>query len=232
MVQAVPEESIVSYEQADVSAIPFYAAVPNRRLGYRFIKRTFDIMASLIGLIVLSPLFLVVAIAIYIDDPGSVLFFQERIGKGMGSFRMFKFRSMVADAEKLLEKMPEENQKEFADHFKLKDDPRITRIGRFIRKTSIDEIPQLVNVLLGDMSLVGPRPPLLAEREAYGRHLAAIMSVRPGVTGYWQVHGRSDIGFKERIELNEYYIAHQSIRLDLKILLETVKVVVTKKGAE
>ena len=232
MAQAVPKESIVSYELTDVAAVSGYTVVPNRRLGYRFLKRTFDIVVSLIGLIFLSPLFLIVAIAIYIDDPGPVLFIQNRIGKGTESFRMLKFRSMVIDAEELLEAMPEENRKEFADHFKLKDDPRITRIGRFIRKTSIDELPQLINVLLGDMSLVGPRPPLLAEREAYGRHLAAIMSVRPGVTGYWQVHGRSDIAFEERIELNEYYIAHQSIQLDLKILLETVKVVVTKEGAE
>lgn len=232
MAQAVPKELISSCEMTNVVEVPGYTVVPNRRLGYRFIKRTFDIMASLTGLILLSPLFLIVAIVIYIDDPGPVLFFQNRIGKGMESFRMFKFRSMVLNAEKLLEAMPEENRKEFADHFKLKDDPRITRIGRFIRKTSIDELPQLINVLLGDMSLIGPRPPLLAEREAYGRHLAAIMSVRPGVTGYWQVHGRSDISFQERIELNEYYIVHQSILLDLKILLETVKVVVTKEGAE
>ena len=232
MAQVASEKSMVSCELADVVTTPIYTVVPNMRLGYRFIKRAFDIVASLIGLIFLSPLFLIVAIAIYIDDPGPVLFFQNRIGKGMESFRMFKFRSMVLNAEKLLEAMPEENRKEFADHFKLKDDPRITRIGRFIRKTSIDELPQLINVLLGDMSLVGPRPPLLAEREAYGRHLAAIMSVRPGVTGYWQVHGRSDIAFQERIELNEYYIAHQSILFDLKILLETVKVVVTKEGAE
>ena len=232
MAQVVSEKSMVSCELADVVAVPIYTVVPNMRLRYRFIKRTFDIVASLTGLILLSPLFLIVAIAIYIDDPGPVLFFQNRIGKGTESFRMLKFRSMVIDAEKLLEAMPEENRKEFSDHFKLKDDPRITRIGRFIRKTSIDELPQLINVLLGDMSLVGPRPPLLAEREAYGRHLAAIMSVRPGVTGYWQVHGRSDISFQERIELNEYYIAHQSILLDLKILMETVKVVVTKEGAE
>lgn len=232
MAQVASEKSMVSCELADVAAVPIYTVGPNMRLRYRFIKRTFDIIVSLIGLIFLSPLFLIVAIAIFIDDPGPVLFIQNRIGKGTESFRMLKFRSMVIDAEKLLEKMPEENRKEFADHFKLKDDPRITRIGRFIRKTSIDELPQLINVLLGDMSLVGPRPPLLAEREAYGSHLAAIMSVRPGVTGYWQVHGRSDIAFQERIELNEYYITHQSIQLDFKILLETVKVVVTKEGAE
>lgn len=229
--------NMTSYAEAKISEekeveTTVYPVTPNRRLSYLFFKRTFDIFASLMGLIVLLPLFLIVAIVIFIDDPGPVLFFQNRIGKGTESFRMLKFRSMVVDAEKLLEKMPEENRKEFADHFKLKDDPRITRIGRFIRKTSIDELPQLINVLLGDMSLVGPRPPLLAEREAYGRHLAAIMSVRPGVTGYWQVHGRSDVSFRERIELNEYYIAHQSIRLDLEILLETVKVVVTKEGAE
>lgn len=139
--------------------------------------------------------------------------------------------SMVPNAESLLEKLSDEEKKEFAESFKLKHDPRITKVGHFIRKTSIDELPQLWNVLVGQMSLVGPRPPLLVEREAYGEHLAKVMSVRPGITGYWQVHGRSDTDFSERIEMTEYYIDHQGIRMDLRILLDTIKVVLTGKGA-
>lgn len=200
--------------------------------GYRFVKRTFDIVTSLAGLLLLSPLFLFVSAAIFFDDPHtSPIFVQTRTGKNGVEFRFFKFRSMVANAESFLDGLLDCNEVD-GPVFKIKEDSRVTRVGRVVRRTCIDELPQLWNVLKDDMSLVAPCPLLLAEREAYGRHLTAIMSVRPGVTGYWQVHGRSDIAFQERIELNEYYIAHQSILLDLKILLETVKVVVTKEGAE
>ena len=204
---------------------------PNRSLVYRFIKRTFDIAASLAGLLVLSPILLITAIAIYIDDPGPVLFFQPRIGKGGGTFKMVKFRSMATDAEARLERLTPEEKEEFYTNFKLKHDPRITRVGHFIRHTSIDELPQFWNVLVGDMSLVGPRPPLLVEREAYGEHLAKVMSVRPGITGYWQVHGRSETEFSERIEMTEYYIDHRGLGMDMKILLDTVGVVFKGEGA-
>ena len=172
---------------------------PNRSLWYRFIKRAFDITVSILGIVLLSPLILIVSLIIYIDDPGPVFFLQDRIGKNGVSFKMFKFRSMIINAEKLLDELSEEQKIEFSQNFKLKDDKRITKFGKFIRKTSIDEIPQLLNVLIGDMSIVGPRPPLLIEREAYGIHLNTVMSVRPGLTGYWQVHGRSETDFDERI---------------------------------
>lgn len=180
---------------------------------------------------VASPILLVTMLAIVLEDGASPFFMQARIGKDCTPFRMVKLRSMRPDAEKVLEQLSEEEKEEFSQNFKLAHDPRITKVGQFIRKTSIDELPQLWNVLRGDMSLVGPRPPLLVEEEAYGEHLTKVMSVRPGITGYWQVHGRSETDFSERIELNEYYIEHRSLGLDLKILFETVKVVLTGKGA-
>ena len=178
------------------------------------------------------PFLLPIALAIKLETPKNRVFFhQPRIGLGGKTFYCHKLTSMVPDAEAMLERMSDEEKQEFSQNFKLKHDPRITRVGRFIRKTSIDELPQLFNVLVGEMSLVGPRPPLLVEREAYGEHLAKVLSVRPGITGYWQVHGRSDTDFQERIQMTEYYIDHQSLWLDVKILLLTVKVVCSGRGA-
>ncbi len=200
-------------------------------IGYSIFKRTFDVVASAAGLLVLSPVLLLTGVAIMAEDGGSPFFLQPRIGKDCKSFRMVKFRSMYINAEVMLEELSAAEKEEFNENFKLKNDPRITKVGKFIRKTSIDELPQLWNVLIGDMSLVGPRPPLLVEEEAYGEHLEKVMSVRPGITGYWQVHGRSDTSFQERIDMNEYYIGHRSLGLDLKILVDTVGVVFSGRGA-
>lgn len=205
--------------------------VANRSPVYHFIKRTADIVLSVLGLLVCMPLLLVVAVMIVIEDRGSPVFFQPRIGKDCRTFKMLKLRSMRTGAEGLLEELSDEEKREFSENFKLKHDPRVTKVGSFIRKTSIDELPQLWNVILGDMSLVGPRPPLLEEEAAYGEHLAKVMSVRPGITGYWQVHGRNDTSFRERIEMCEYYIDHQGLRLDAQILLDTVGTVFTGRGA-
>lgn len=203
-----------------------------RRRIYLCCKRLFDILASLAGLLVFAPLLLPIALAIKLETPKNKVFFhQPRIGLNGKTFYCHKLTSMVPDAEAMLERMSDEEKREFSQNFKLKHDPRVTKVGRFIRKTSIDELPQLFNVLVGEMSLVGPRPPLLAEREAYGEHLDKAMSVRPGITGYWQVHGRSDTRFNERIEMAEYYVDHCGIRLDFQILLDTVKTVLTGKGA-
>lgn len=217
-------------ETADALVMTAELAVNDSRT-YKFIKRAFDIVVSSVGLVVILPILLVTMLAIVLEDGASPFFMQPRIGKGCKPFRMVKLRSMRPDAEQVLEELSEEEKEEFSQNFKLSYDPRITKVGRFIRKTSIDELPQLWNVLTGQMSLVGPRPPLLVEEEAYGEHLAKVMSVRPGITGYWQVHGRSETDFSERIEMNEYYIEHRSIWLDVKILFETVKVVLTGKGA-
>lgn len=206
--------------------------IPNTGLAYSAIKRVFDVTASLAGLLVFIPVLIPAALAIKLENPKSRVFFhQKRIGRAGEEFFCHKLTSMVPDAEVKLEQMSDEEKKEFAENFKLKNDPRITRVGHFLRKTSIDELPQLWNVLKGEMSLVGPRPPLLAERETYGEHLAKVMSVRPGITGYWQVHGRSDTDFAERIEMAEYYIDHRGFWMDTRILFDTVKVVLTSKGA-
>ena len=205
--------------------------VSSTGIFYSFIKRAFDVVTSLLGLILLSPVLLITMLAIVIEDGGSPFFFQPRIGLDCKNFEMVKFRSMRKNAEALLENLSDEQKKEFSENFKLQNDPRITKVGNFIRKTSIDELPQLWNVLIGDMSLVGPRPPLLMEREAYGSHLKKVMSVRPGITGYWQVHGRSDTSFSERVEMNEYYIDNKGILVDMRILFDTVKVVFSRKGA-
>ena len=225
----------VQYEnQPDAADIPqaFSGAAPGTNRRYFVLKRLLDIMISALALIFLSPILLAAAVAIKIENPRSKVFFhQARIGWKEEEFRCHKLTSMVPDAEDLLEQMSEQEKKEFAENFKLRDDPRITRVGRFIRRTSIDELPQLWNVLVGEMSLVGPRPPLLIEKEAYGAHLEKVMSVRPGITGYWQVHGRSDTDFQERIQMAEYYIDHCGFLMDLQILLKTVKVVLDGEGA-
>lgn len=195
------------------------------------IKRTIDVTGSLIGLILLSPLFVIIAILIKLEDPkGSVLFYQTRIGKNEKPFRMYKFRSMVSNAEEKLKDLLAQNEIEGA-MFKMKNDPRITKIGKFIRKTSIDELPQLINVLRGDMSLVGPRPPLVREVAEYTDYDKLRLTVKPGCTGLWQVSGRNELSFKEMVELDLKYIQNRSVRFDLKIIFKTFKVLLGAKDA-
>ncbi|MFG6495379.1 sugar transferase [Fictibacillus sp. UD] len=200
--------------------------------SYLLVKRIIDISGSLFGLFLLGILFLIVAIAIKIEDPkGPIIFTQKRVGKNGKEFKMYKFRSMISDAENRLEGLLKYNETTGA-MFKMKDDPRVTRIGRFIRKTSIDELPQLWNVFLGDMSLVGPRPPLLREVEEYTDYDMQRLLVVPGCTGLWQVNGRSDIGFNEMVELDLQYIRLRNLKLDILIILKTIKVMILPdKGA-
>lgn len=198
---------------------------------YIFIKRCFDFTASLLGLILLSGVFLVIAILIKVDDPhGKVFYSQTRLGKAGRTFQMWKFRSMVVGADKLVDKLLKKNDVEGA-MFKIKNDPRITRVGRVLRKYSLDELPQLYNVLRGDMSLVGPRPPLPREVVKYTSYDRQRLSVVPGVTGLWQISGRNDLGFAEMVALDIHYINNASFFEDLKILLKTVIVVVHPTGA-
>lgn len=203
----------------------------NHQYGYRFIKRLFDIVASSIAVAILSPLFLIIAICIKIDDPkGPVFYTQIRVGKDGKHFRMFKFRSMVNNADELLAKLRSKNEVNGA-MFKMKNDPRITRVGRFIRKYSLDELPQLVNVIGGSMSIVGPRPPLVGEVAEYTDYDKQRLMVKPGATGMWQVGGRNDVDFDEMVRLDLTYIQERSIWLDLKIMFETVKVMIVPNGA-
>lgn len=203
----------------------------NEPFLYRYTKRSTDIVGSLAGIIVLSFLFLVISVWIKIEDPrGPVFFSQKRVGKNGKEFNMYKFRSMVTDAEERLKELLALNETTGA-MFKMKNDPRVTRVGRFIRKTSIDELPQLFNVLKGDMSLVGPRPPLPREVDEYTSYDKQRLFVVPGCTGLWQVSGRSNIGFKEMVELDLQYIQTRSLLVDVKIIFKTILVLFGSKDA-
>lgn len=196
----------------------------NGQYGYRILKRSFDIIASAVGLVALGPVFLAVAIAIKCDDGGPVFYDQIRIGKNGKKFKMYKFRSMRVNAEDEIEKLQEHSEVDGA-MFKMKNDPRVTRVGKFIRKTSIDEFPQLLNVLLGQMSIVGPRPPLPREVADYTQYDKQRLYVKPGCTGLWQVTARNSVGFQEMVNIDLDYIQRRSIWLDLKIIFKTIKVI-------
>lgn len=203
----------------------------HRRYGYRFVKRVFDFVASLLGLIILSPLFLIIAIAIKLEDPkGSVFYSQTRLGRGETPFKMYKFRSMVSNADELLEQLLKNNEIDGA-MFKMQDDPRVTRIGKFIRKYSIDELPQLLNVLQGSMSLVGPRPPLPREVAEYTEYDKQRLAVKPGCTGLWQATVRNSVGFDEMVKLDLLYISKRSVSFDVYILFKTVVIMFKPNGA-
>lgn len=209
---------------------PQFSITPNASPVYRFLKRTGDILISLLGLIVLSPVLAVVALLIWLEDRGPVIFTQERNGLNNRIFKMYKFRSMVINAAALRSEMEKYNELD-GPAFKIKHDPRITRIGRFIRKTSLDELPQLVNILLGQMSLVGPRPLPTYETAQCNDYQMQRLLVKPGLTCYWQISGRSDITFDEWIEMDLKYIREASALTDLKILFQTARAVLTGKGA-
>lgn len=200
------------------------------RYVYCFFKRVIDILFSLIGLIILSPLILLVAIVIKIESKGPIVFAQERIGKNGCAFNMYKFRSMVVNAEELKEKLLAKNEMS-GPMFKIKEDPRVTKIGKFIRKTSIDELPQLINILKGEMSLVGPRPSLQSEVMHFEDWMRIRLEVKPGLTCYWQVSGRNDIGFIEWMKLDVKYVKERNILIDLKLILKTIFLLVGDKHA-
>ena len=198
---------------------------------YLFFKRAMDIVGSLCGLIILSPVFLIVGVLIKLEDPkGKVFFSQERNGINGKTFNMYKFRSMVHNAEELLDQLQEQNEQS-GPVFKIKDDPRITKVGKFIRKTSIDELPQLLNILRGDMSIVGPRPPIPREVEQYTTYQMQRLLVKPGLTCYWQVGGRNEIGFDEWVELDIKYIEERNLWIDIKLIFKTVFVLFGDKTA-
>ncbi len=202
---------------------------------YLIVKRAADIILSGIGLILVAPILLIVAVLIKLDSKGPVFLDQKRIGKDGKMFRIYKFRSMVDHAEDVLMELMENDpaiKEEYTTKKKLENDPRVTKIGKFIRKTSIDELPQLINIFLGDMSLVGPRPYLAMEIEDMGLTYFTIIKMTPGLTGPWQVAGRSNIGFRERCAIDCRYYKDRSLKDDFKIILKTFKVVLGRKGAK
>ena len=204
-----------------------------RSSAYRPLKRMLDIVGALAIGLAFSPLLVVIAVRMGVED-GPILFRHRRIGQGGRTFECLKFRTMVPNAEQilhdLLERDPEARAEWLRDH-KLRCDPRVTRLGRFLRKTSLDELPQIWNVLRGEMSLVGPRPIVKEEMLRYGRYLTTYMDVKPGITGLWQVTGRNDTDYRRRVIMDTYYVRRQNLMLDIGILLRTVKVVLARHGA-
>lgn len=207
-----------------------------KKVLYKVVKRLIDILGGLVGCVLLVP----ITVAIYIarkvlkEDEGPMFYEHLRYGKDGKKFRIYKFRSMCIDADKRLKEYLEQNEearKEFEENHKLKDDPRITKLGKFIRKTSIDELPQFVNVLKGDMSLIGPRPIVDGEIEKYGENKEKFLSVKPGLTGYWAANGRSDITYEERMKMELYYVDNISFKLDIQIFFKTIISVIKKEGA-
>lgn len=199
------------------------------------LKRFIDIIGSLVGIICLVPLTIIIWIAnLIMKDNGPVFYTQERIGKNGRIFKMYKYRSMVVGADEKLKEYLEKNEearKEYAEYKKLKNDPRITKVGAFLRKTSLDEFPQFINILKGEMSLVGPRPYLPREKEEINGFFNYIMSCKPGLTGFWQVNGRSDVTFTDRLDMDMKYYYNHNLKMDIKILKDTVVNVVKKEGA-
>lgn len=197
---------------------------------YSFLKRAIDIIGSLIGLILASPILVIVGILIKLESKGPIVFSQTRVGLNGKEFKMYKLRSMVLNAEELKKKLEEQNEMS-GPMFKIKDDPRITKVGKFIRKTSIDELAQLINVLKGDMSLVGPRPSLPKEVEQFEDWMLQRLEVKPGLTCYWQVMGRNNIEFNEWMELDVKYVRERSLLLDIKLIFKTLFVLFGDKNA-
>lgn len=207
-----------------------------KRVIYLSLKRVFDILMSIIGLLLLIPIAIFIKIAYMLNgDFHSIFFVQERIGKNGKLFKFYKFRSMVPNADEILFRTLEIDKimaEEYQKNKKLKNDPRITKVGRFIRKTSLDELPQFINVFLGDMSLIGNRPYLPREKNDMGTYYEDIIKTKPGLTGYWQVSGRSNTTFKERLKFEQEYSKRAGLRLDLKIFFKTFSVVLFRKGAD
>ena len=202
-----------------------------RKKVYLAIKRLIDIIGSLIGIILLSPLYIIIVILIKFDSPGKVVFGHTRKGKGGKDIKVYKFRTMYSNASEIFESFTPEQKEEYYKNFKLDNDPRVTKLGGFLRKTSLDELPQLFNILKGDMTIIGPRPIVEKEISKYGDKAEKLFSVVPGLAGYWQANGRSDTTYEERIEMDMYYIDNMSFWLDTKILFQTAISVLKGEGA-
>ena len=195
------------------------------------VKRTIDILGALIGLVLLSPIFLIVAIAIKLDSKGPIIFGHTRRGLHGKDIKVYKFRTMYENSQEIFNNFTKEQKEEFYKNFKLENDPRVTKIGDFLRRTSIDELPQLINILNGSMSIVGPRPIVQKEIDLYGDYANKLFSVVPGLTGYWQANGRSDTTYEERIKMDMYYIDNRGFWLDFKIIIKTFGSVLKGEGA-
>lgn len=231
-------DSSVAIDNQNVTNVKIQSAksTKSKKILYRITKRLIDIIGAIFGIIVLIPVTMGIYIArkVLKEDDGPMFYEQLRYGKNGKMFRMYKYRSMCMNADKMLKKYLEENEearKEFEEFQKLKNDPRITKMGNFLRKTSLDELPQMINILKGELSFVGPRPVVDKEIERYGANKDKFLSVTPGLTGYWQVNGRSNTTYEERMNMELYYVDNCSLWLDIKIFFKTFMAVFKKEGA-
>ena len=215
------EKSIIDYDELKISKKIY--------LGF---KRLFDLICAILLMIISIPIFIVIGIAVKLEDKGPIFYFHERIGQNGKKIHLVKFRSMVTNSQEMLENFTKEQKEKFEKNFKLENDPRITKVGKIIRKTSIDELPQVLNILKGDMSLIGPRPVIERELIKFGDKKDKILSVKPGITGWWACNGRSDTTYEERVELESYYVDNMSIVLDIKCIFKTIIAVLKREGVK
>lgn len=225
-INSVDFENVIKMSQIDTKS-----NIDNLNIYRKYIKRAIDVALSLIALVVLSPIFLLIAICIKAESKGPVFFIHKRIGKNGEKIGLYKFRSMVSNAEELIKQFTPEQMKEYKENFKLENDPRITKVGKFLRKTSLDELPQLLNILKGDLSIIGPRPVIEEELEKYEENKEKFLSVTPGLTGYWAANGRSCTTYEQRMIMELYYIDNMSWKMDVKVFFKTILSVVKRQGA-
>ena len=208
-----------------------YKETLTKKTPYKIVKRGMDFIFALIGLIVLSPIFAIIAVAIKLESKGPVFFKHTRIGKNGKIIKIYKFRSMVENAEELIKKFTPEQMKEYKENYKLTNDPRITKVGKFLRKTSLDELPQLINIIKGELSIIGPRPVVQEELKKYGSNAEKFLSVTPGLTGYWAANGRSCTSYEQRMEMELFYVDNFSFKMDAKVFFKTIGAVIKREGA-
>lgn len=211
--------------------IKIYKELVEKKRIYKYIKRITDIILSFILLIGLLPVFVIIALAIKIESKGPVFFKHTRIGKDGKIIKIYKFRSMVENAEDLIQKFTPEQMMEYRENYKLSNDPRITKVGKILRETSLDELPQLINILKGDLSIIGPRPVVANELKKYGTNIKKFLSVTPGLTGYWAANGRSCTSYEQRMKMELFYIDNISFKIDVKVFFKTIEAVVRRRGA-
>ena len=214
-----------------ISAVNEYKEILCKNTIYIKVKKVIDVILATIGLIILTPVFAIIALAIKIGSKGPVFFKHTRIGKNGKIIKIYKFRTMVDNAEELIKNFTPEQMKEYKENYKLSNDPRITKIGKFLRRASLDELPQLINIIKGDLSIIGPRPVVEEELKKYGDNAGKFLSVTPGLTGYWAANGRSCTSYEQRMEMELFYVDNISLKLDLQIILKTVEAVINRRGA-
>ena len=208
-----------------------YRQILGQDVTYKMLKRVADITISLCALIALLPVFAIISLAIKLESKGPVFFKHTRIGKDGKIIKIYKFRSMVNNAEDLIKKFTPEQMKEYKENYKLEKDPRITKVGNILRKTSLDELPQLINIIKGDLSIIGPRPVIEEELKKYGANAEKFLSVTPGLTGYWAANGRSNTTYEQRMQMELFYIDNISFKMDVKVFLKTIESVLKRRGA-